>query len=209
MDTLQSKMSNKLFVLSLVIGFFPYHCIAGAPVRIRTPIPSISPDAWLEAKQLLLSEKSVALNLKIQIKEGIVEQASVETPGRVPMIEKETIAWVKQRWQFKPDGLTAVIVPIEFLIPDVIALNENRFPSGTSAPPIPFPHELSSNQARSGAGALTVRFTVDQGKVTTIQSAPPGNPVLARAAESWIREHWAFRPDLRGEFTCPVQFTNR
>jgi hypothetical protein len=209
METSLSRMSNRLCVFLVAIGFFPHHCVAGAPVRIRTPVPSISPDGWLEAKQLLVTEKSVALNLKLQIKEGIVEQASVETPGRVPIIEKETIAWVKQRWQFKPDGLTAVTVPIEFLIPDVIALNENRFPSGTNAPPVPLPGELRSIEATSTAPVLTVQFTVDQGKVTTIQSAPPANPMLARAAESWIREHWTFRSGLKGEFTCPVQFTNR
>jgi hypothetical protein len=209
METSLSRISVRLCVFLVAVGLFPHHCVAGTPVRIRTPVPSISPDGWLEAKQLLAGEKSVTLNLKLQIKEGIVEQASVETAGRVPMIEKETIAWVKQRWQFKPDGFTAVTVPIEFLIPDAIALNENRFPSGTIAPPVPLPRELLSKEAPSPAPALTVQFSVDQGKVTTIQSAPPANPVLARAAESWIREHWVFRPGLTGKFTYPVQFANR
>jgi hypothetical protein len=223
----QGKILSRLGVLVFLIGFSwctprafaadPIvsptaapeidQAVRNGPLTLRNPTPIVSPDAWLEAKELFGSGRSVDLKLKLNIKSGTIEQASVENPGQAPLIEREAIAWVKQRWQFRPEVTMFVTVPIEFIVPAVIALDENHLPSGTEAPPVPYPREFAAVGGAPNSSPVTLRFTVDHGKVVSVQTASPaGNPLLARSAESWLRDHWVFRPTASGEFTYSFKF---
>ena len=143
-----------------------------------------------------------ARSTRLMLAQGRPSTLCISFPIRVSTrfkaADDEIAAWIRARWQFRPNITHTFTLPVTVIVP---ATHEDKPPLKLSEADLA---RLKNGEKRE----LLLSLGVDHGQITKISILhSTGDSKLDAAAARWIKDNWVFNPAQSGLFNMPVVFS--
>jgi uncharacterized protein with FMN-binding domain len=163
------------------------------------PAPRLAPVTWkIIGAGRNQSQKRLSGKLSIQVQSGDIKAVAVLESTRFKAADDEIAAWIRARWQFRPNITHTFTLPVTVVVP---ATQENK--------PAPKLSEADLARLKNGEQReLFLSIAVDHGQITNISILhSTGDAKLDASAARWIKDNWVFNPDQSGLFKYARSFS--